>query len=71
MGLAKKDGAALVEHLFALNQQISLPIRLREIEVKEDHIESLSDLAFADFCHPNNPKPVTRADFKKLYQEAW
>jgi alcohol dehydrogenase class IV len=27
-------------------------------------------LALADFCHPNNPKPVTREDFLSLYEQA-
>lgn len=61
---------AVVDHLFELNQQVGLPTKLRDIGVKEEHIETLSDLAVADFCHPNNPKPVTREDFKQLYQEA-
>jgi alcohol dehydrogenase class IV len=38
--------------------------------VREEHIETLADLAIADFAHPNNPKPVSREDFKKLYTEA-
>ena len=29
-----------------------------------------ADLAFADFAHPNNPKPVSREDFKILYRKA-
>lgn len=70
MGLTKTTSEDLVNHLFALNQQLGLPIHLRDIGVKEEHIEALSDLAFADFCHPNNPKPVSRADFKQLYLEA-
>jgi alcohol dehydrogenase class IV len=70
MDLTGDSGAAVVEKLFALNRELELPVRLREIGVKEEHIETLSDLAFADFCHPNNPKPVTREDFKKLYLEA-
>ena len=70
MNLEATTGEALVNHLFELNQQISMPVRLRDIGVKEEHIETLSDLALADFCHPNNPKPVTRNDFKQLYTEA-
>ena len=65
-----ETGEAVVDHLFQLNEQIHLPVKLRDVGVKEEHIETLSDLAFADFCHPNNPKPVTREDFKKLYLEA-
>jgi alcohol dehydrogenase class IV len=70
MKLADTTGPAVVDHLFELNQQVGLPTRLSAIGVKPEHIDNLSDLAFADFCHPNNPKPVTRADFKKLYTGA-
>jgi alcohol dehydrogenase class IV len=70
MELRTETGEAVVDHLFALNQAIGLPTRLSEIGVKEEHIETLSDLALADFCHPSNPKPVSREDFKQLYSEA-
>ncbi len=70
MELSETSGEAVVNHLFELNKQLGLPTRLRDIGVKEEHIETLSDLALADFCHPNNPRPVTRNDFKQLYTEA-
>jgi alcohol dehydrogenase class IV len=70
MELSDTNGEAVVNHLFELNQQIGMPLKLRDIGVTEGHIETLSDLALADFCHPNNPKPVTRNDFKQLYLEA-
>ena len=70
MELADETGEAIINHLFKLNNQIGLPTRLSEIGVKAEHIETLSDLALADFCHPSNPKPVTRNDFKQLYLEA-
>ncbi|MDZ4846172.1 MAG: iron-containing alcohol dehydrogenase [Chitinophagales bacterium] len=68
--LADESGEGVVNWLFELNTKIGIPHKLSEIGVKEEHIETLADLAFADFCHPNNPKPVTREDFKKLYLEA-
>ncbi|HUR12714.1 MAG TPA: iron-containing alcohol dehydrogenase [Flavitalea sp.] len=71
MELKKQDGDAVVDNCFQLNKKIGLPVKLRDIGVKQEHIETLSDLALADFCHPNNPKPVSRADFKKLYLEAF
>ena len=60
----------LIEELFALNQRLKLPTTLREIDVKEEHLDELADLAFADFCHPNNPKPLNRSDFRAIYEEA-
>ncbi len=68
--LREESGEAVVKYLYELNARISIPHQLREIGVKQDHVETLADLAFADFAHPNNPKPVTREDFRQLYQEA-
>ncbi len=68
--LKNETGESVVDYLFELNQQLGLPTKLNAIGVTADHIETLSDLAFADFCHPNNPKPVTRENFKQLYLEA-
>jgi alcohol dehydrogenase class IV len=70
MELKEESGEAVVEKLFALNKELGLPVKLRDVGVREEHIETLADLAFADFCHPNNPKPVSREDLKKLYLEA-
>jgi alcohol dehydrogenase class IV len=68
--LKDETGEGVVNYLFELNTKVNIPHKLREIGVKEEHLEPLADLAFADFAHPNNPKPVTRADFRKLYGEA-
>src|ERR1700730_17342876 len=68
--LKKETGEAVVEYLFELNTKINIPHRLRAIGVKPEHIETLADLAIADFAHPNNPKPVSREDFKQLYLKA-
>jgi len=70
MELKEEDGEAVVSRLFELNKELGLPVRLRDVGVREEHLETLADLAFADFCHPNNPKPVTRGDFLSLYKEA-
>jgi alcohol dehydrogenase class IV len=68
--LKEKFGEAVVQYLTELNTAIGIPHRLRDIGVQEEHLETLSDLAIADFAHPNNPKPVTRADFRMLYGQA-
>jgi alcohol dehydrogenase class IV len=70
MGLSLETGTSVVDRLYELNRLLELPLRLRDIGVTESHLDALSDLAFADFCHPSNPKPVSRKDFKKLYSEA-
>ena len=68
--LKEETGEAVVQYLFDLNSKINIPEKLREIGVMPEHIDTLADLAIGDFAHPNNPKPVSREDFKKLYLEA-
>lgn len=68
--LKEETGEAVVQYLFDLNSRIDIPHKLRDIGVREEHVETLADLAFADFAHPNNPKPVSRENFKQLYLEA-
>lgn len=68
--LKNETGEGVVQYLQELNERIGIPQRLRDIGVQQDHLETLSDLAIADFAHPNNPKPVSRDDFRQLYQQA-
>jgi alcohol dehydrogenase class IV len=68
--LKEESGKAVVDYLFKLNSEINIPHKLSEIGVKPEHIDQLADLAIADFAHPNNPKPVSREDFKQLYLKA-
>lgn len=70
LNLEDENGESVVKYLFKLNSKINVPHHLRDIGVKEEHIETLADLAIADFAHPNNPKPVNRENFKQLYSEA-
>ncbi|HKB43990.1 MAG TPA: iron-containing alcohol dehydrogenase [Chitinophagaceae bacterium] len=68
--LEEETGEAVVKYLFDLNSKINIPHKLNAIGVKPEHIETLADLAIADFAHPNNPKPVSRENFKELYIKA-
>lgn len=68
--LREESGEVVVNYLFELNTRIGIPHKLSAIGVKEEHIDTLADLAIADFAHPNNPKPVTREDFHRLYMKA-
>jgi alcohol dehydrogenase class IV len=70
LNLKDENGEAVVNWLFELNSKINIPHILSAIGVKPEHIETLADLAFADFAHPNNPKTVSREDFKQLYLQA-
>jgi len=70
LDLKSETGDAVVKYLFDLNSKINIPHKLRDIGVRMEDIEPLSDLAIADFAHPNNPKQVSREDFRNLYEKA-
>ena len=70
MGVGANKGNKVVSYIFELNEKIGMPTKLREVGVTKDHIAPLSALAIADFCHPNNPKPVSEDDFRKIYESA-
>lgn len=70
LALKDENGKAVVNYLFELNSAIQIPHKLRAIGVKPEHIDPLADLAIADFAHPNNPRPVSRENFKHLYLQA-
>lgn len=65
--IAHKNAEGVIEWVRQLNHQIGIPGRLREVGVKEEHLETLAQLASQDFAHPNNPHPVSLEDFRKLY----
>jgi alcohol dehydrogenase class IV len=71
MGLGGNKGNKVVNHIFELNEKIGMPAKLSEVGVEKEHIEPLSELAIADFCHPNNPKPVSKEDFRAIYEQAF
>ncbi|MDN3689985.1 iron-containing alcohol dehydrogenase [Cyclobacterium jeungdonense] len=70
LGLNKGEGSQLPVYIANLNARLGLPANLTSIGVLPSHIATLSDLAFADFCHPNNPKPVSQYDFEIMYTNA-
>jgi alcohol dehydrogenase class IV len=65
---------ALIDWLAALKADIGIPARLSDYcaarpVVKAD-IGALTDVAVADVCHQTNPRPVTRADFERIFAAA-
>ncbi|HEX6271446.1 MAG TPA: iron-containing alcohol dehydrogenase, partial [Polyangiaceae bacterium] len=66
----REDAQGFIAWLEALKASIGVPKSLRELGVKDEHLESLVEVAVADGCHANNPRPVTKADFVKLFRAA-
>lgn len=71
MNLPQHSGESVIHFIETLNASIGIPENLRTLGVEDNQLETLADLAIADFAHPNNPKPVSRQDFLSLYREAW
>ncbi|WP_286858558.1 MULTISPECIES: iron-containing alcohol dehydrogenase [Sphingobacterium] len=71
LGIGNNAGDKVVDYLFELNTRLNLPTRLSSIGVQKQHLAPLSELAYADFCHPSNPKPVTTEDFQAIYETAF
>jgi alcohol dehydrogenase class IV len=69
-GAKQPDAAGFIEWLRELRAAIDIPDSLREVGVLETHLPRLVEIAVADACHPNNPRPVSEADFRTLFTQA-
>ncbi|MBC7941024.1 MAG: iron-containing alcohol dehydrogenase [Chitinophagaceae bacterium] len=63
-------GKAFVPWLKALKAEVGITGRLKDHGVKEEHMKRLVEIATADICHQTNPRPVTSADFQRLFESA-
>jgi hypothetical protein len=66
---AGSTGEDFVRWLSALKARIGIPATL-EGKVRRDDLPKLVAIAVADSCHQTNPKPMTAADFERLFVEA-
>ena len=69
-GLSNPTGEGVIRWLQDLKRDIRIPERLSELHIGRDKLGALADVAIADACHPNNPRPCTRATFEKIFSEA-
>src|SRR5690606_20942361 len=69
-GADEPNGEAFVTWLEALKTDVGMPATLDEVGVKQEHLERLADIAFADVCHPSNPRACTHQDLLDLYKAA-
>lgn len=68
--LEDESGEGVVKYIDNLRSSIGIPDKLGKLGVEKKHVSRLSELALADFCHPDNPKPVALEDFQALYEQA-
>jgi alcohol dehydrogenase class IV len=70
VGAATPDAAGFLRWLVDLRAAIGIPNTLAEAGVRQEHLPRLIEIAVADGCHANNPKPVTAEDFRSLFTKA-
>ncbi len=66
----KRDSKAAVDRAFRLNEEIGIPKRLRDVGVREDGIEKMTDDAMTSGNIAVNPRTTTRDDIVALYKAA-
>jgi alcohol dehydrogenase class IV len=63
-------GKAFVPWLQALKGQLGITGTLAAHGVKREQLPRLVEIATQDICHQTNPRPVTSADFQRLFEAA-
>jgi 4-hydroxybutyrate dehydrogenase len=62
---------SLIAWAKALNEEFSIPPRLRDLGVPGEDREVLVELAMADHCHRTNPRRCEKADMGEFWERAW
>jgi alcohol dehydrogenase class IV len=69
-GLKDESPEAFITWLTSLKKRIGIPAGLSEKGIQAGDVKRLSELAFQDSCHLNNPRPCTQADFEVIFLKA-
>jgi alcohol dehydrogenase class IV len=67
----KPSAEAAIKYFEELCRSISIPRKLSDVGVSRSLLGELVEQAVHDTCWQNNPKPVSRGDFERLYSEAF
>ena len=65
-----RDGAGFIRWLGDLKRGIGIAPSLSAVGVKKEQIAPMVDIAEKDICHQTNPRPCTRADFTRFFEQA-
>ncbi len=71
VGLQDHSPRAFLQWLADLKADIGVPKNLTAAGVSRDKLDQLVELASQDSCHQYNPRPVTKADFRTVFMEAF
>jgi hypothetical protein len=70
VGASEATAGGFIQWLDELKSSIGIPRTLAEVGVSALQLEPLVAVAVNDGCHANNPRPVTQADFRVLFESA-
>lgn len=62
---------AAVDAVKKLSSDVSIPLTLKEIGVKQEDLDALADAAMADVCTGGNPRPCTKELVLEVYKTAF
>lgn len=62
---------AAIHAVIQLSRDCGIPQTLKEIGVKEEDLEALTDSAMADVCTGGNPRPCQREEILQVYKTAY
>ena len=65
-----KGPADFIRWLTDLKRGIGIAPSLSAVGVKKEQIAPMVDIAEKDICHQTNPRPCTRADFARFFEQA-
>ncbi len=71
IGLKNHTGEAFISWLKTWKKELGIAVNLKETPLKQEQLTRLSQLAFQDSCHLNNPRACTLKDFENIFQEAF
>ncbi len=70
-GLKEHTGEAFIRWLGELKAECGIPRNLTEAGINRDQLDRLTQVSFEDSCHQNNPCPVSKDDFKRIWTQAF
>jgi hypothetical protein len=68
-GMVGDDGLARM--LTALNVEIGIPPRLRDLGIEASVLDGIAELALVDNAHKTNPRPMQKPDYLELLHAAY
>jgi alcohol dehydrogenase class IV len=71
IGLTDTSAEGFLDWLSALKRDIGVPATLSAQGLDRTLTGWLTDLATADACHANNPRPVSADDFETIFAAAF